>query len=157
MSDPWSQATSLILGAPRDKSPFLPDPQCAPQNLLYIPAKALKEKCFSINFFFFFYILTKNSLQFSSVAQSCLALYDPLDCSMPGFPVHRQFPELAKTHVYQVSDAIQPSHPLSVPFSFYLQSFPSSGSFPRNQFFTSGDQSIGDSASPSVLPKNILD
>ena len=117
----------------------------------------LKRSAFQLTFFFFFYILTKNSLQFSSVAQSCLALYDPMDCSMPGFPVHRQFPELAKTHVYQVSDAIQPSHPLSVPFSFYLQSFPSSGSFPRNQFFTSGDQSIGVSASPSVLPKNILD
>lgn len=53
MSDPWNQATSLILGAPRDKSPFLPDPQSAPQNLLYIPAKALKEKCFSINNFLF--------------------------------------------------------------------------------------------------------
>ena len=44
--------------------------------------------------------------QFSSVAQSCLILCDPIDCSMPGFPVHHQLPELAQTHVHRVSDAI---------------------------------------------------
>ena len=54
--------------------------------------------------------------QFSSVIQSCVTLCDALDCSMPGFPVHHQFPELTQTHVHQVSDAIQPSHPLSSPF-----------------------------------------
>ena len=53
--------------------------------------------------------------QFSSVAQSCLNLCDPMDCNMPGFPVHHQLLELAQTHVHQVSDAIQPSHPLSSP------------------------------------------
>ena len=53
--------------------------------------------------------------QFSSVAQSCPTLCDPMDCSMPGFPVHHQLPELNQTHVHQVSDAIQPSHPLSSP------------------------------------------
>ena len=51
--------------------------------------------------------------QFSSVAQSCLTLCDPTDYSMPGFPVHRQLPELAQTHVHRVSDATQTSHPLS--------------------------------------------
>ena len=51
--------------------------------------------------------------QFSSVAQSRLTLCDPVDCSTPGFPVHHQLPELAQTHVHQVGDAIQPSHPLS--------------------------------------------
>ena len=50
---------------------------------------------------------------FSSVAQSCLTLCDPIDCSMPGFPVHHQLPKLAQTHVYRVGDSIQPSHPLS--------------------------------------------
>jgi len=50
---------------------------------------------------------------FSSVVQSCLTLFDPIDCSMSGFPVQYQFPELAQTHVYQVGDATQPSHPLS--------------------------------------------
>ena len=55
------------------------------------------------------------SLQFSSVIQSCPALCDPMDCSMPGLPVHHQLLELAQTHDRQVSDAIQPSHPLSSP------------------------------------------
>ena len=52
--------------------------------------------------------------QFSSVAQSSLILCDPMDCNTPGFPVHHQIPELAQTHVLQVSDAIQPFHPLLV-------------------------------------------
>ena len=56
-----------------------------------------------------------SSVQFSSVAQSCLTLCDPIDCSMPGFPVHHQLPELAQTHVHLVGDAIQPSHPLLAP------------------------------------------
>ena len=55
------------------------------------------------------------SVQFSSVAQSCLTLCNPMDCSTPGFLVHHQLPELAQTHVHWVSDAIQPSHPLSTP------------------------------------------
>ena len=54
-------------------------------------------------------------LVISSVIQSCPTLYDPIDCSMPGFPVYHQLPELAQTHVHGVSDAIQPSHPLSSP------------------------------------------
>ena len=53
--------------------------------------------------------------QFSSVAQLCLTLCDPIDCSTSGFPVHHQLPELAQTHVHQVSGAIQPSHPLLSP------------------------------------------
>ena len=53
--------------------------------------------------------------QFSSVAQSSLTLCDPMDYSMPGFPVHHQLPESTLTHVHQVSDAIQPSHPLLPP------------------------------------------
>ena len=53
--------------------------------------------------------------QFSSVAQSCPTLWDPMDCSMPGFPVHQQVPEPTQTHVHHISDANQPSHPLSSP------------------------------------------
>ena len=53
--------------------------------------------------------------QFSSVAQSYLTLCDPMDCSMPGLPVHHQLPEFTQTHVHWVGDAIQPSHPLSSP------------------------------------------
>ena len=60
-------------------------------------------------FFGFLFI----SVQFSSVAQSCLTLCDPVNCSTPGLPVHHQLPEFIQTHVHQVGDAIQPSHPLS--------------------------------------------
>ena len=56
-----------------------------------------------------------NDIQFSSVTQSCPTLCNHMDCSMPGLPVHHQLPELALTHVCQVGDAIQPSHPLSSP------------------------------------------
>ena len=55
------------------------------------------------------------SVQFSSVPQSCPTLCDPMNCSTPGLPVHHQLPELAQTHVHWVGDAIQPSHPLSLP------------------------------------------
>ena len=55
------------------------------------------------------------SVQFNSVAQSCLTLCNPMDCSTPGFPVHHQLPESSQTHVHNVDDAIQPSHPLSSP------------------------------------------
>ena len=54
-------------------------------------------------------------VQFSSVAQSCLTLCDPMNCSTPGLPVHHQLPEFTQTHVHRVGDAIQPSHPLSSP------------------------------------------
>ena len=76
----------------------------------------------------------KKSVQVSSVAQSCPTLCDPVDCSMPGFSVHHQFLELAQTHVHQVGDAIQPSHPLSSlsPPAFNLSQHQS---FPRSQFF----------------------
>ena len=54
-------------------------------------------------------------IQFSSVGQSFLTLCDPMDCCTPGLPVHHQIPEFIQTHVHRVSDAIQPSHPLSSP------------------------------------------
>ena len=57
-----------------------------------------------------------SSVQFSSVAQSCLTLCDPMNHSTPGLPVHHQFPEFTQTHVHRVHDAIQPSHPLSFLF-----------------------------------------
>ena len=53
--------------------------------------------------------------QFSSFTQSCATLCDPMDCSTPGLPVHHQLLEFTQTHVHQVSDAIQTSHPLSSP------------------------------------------
>ena len=96
------------------------------------------------------------SVQFSPVTQSCPTLCDHKDYSLPGFPIHHQLPELAQSHVHRVGDAIQPSHPV-IPFCSYLQAYPASGSFPTNQFFTSGGLSIGVSASISVLPMNIQD
>ena len=56
--------------------------------------------------------LETSSIQFSSVAQSCPTLCDPMNCSMPGFLIHHQLPEFTQTHVHQVGDAIQLSHPL---------------------------------------------
>ena len=61
------------------------------------------------------YMTNGNNIQFSSVAQSCPTVYDPMDCSMPVFPVLHQLPDLAQIHVHCVSDAIQPTHPLSSP------------------------------------------
>ena len=60
-------------------------------------------------------LLTYGSVQFSSVAQSCPTLCDPMNHSTPGLPVHHQLPEFTQTLVHQVGDAIQPSHPLSSP------------------------------------------
>ena len=64
---------------------------------------------------FHFYFYMGYSVQFSSVAQSCPTLCDPINCSMPGLPVHHQLPEFTQTHIRRVSDAIQPSHPLLSP------------------------------------------
>ena len=89
-----------------------------------------------------------------SVTQSCLTLCDPMNRRMPGLPVHHQLLESTQTHVHRVGDTIQPVSPSVVPFS-RLQSFPASGSFLMSQFFISGRQSIGASASASVLPMNI--
>ena len=92
----------------------------------------------------------------SSVAQLCPTLFNPMDYSMPGFPVHHQLPELAQTHVHRVCDVIQPFCPLSSPSSpaFKLSQ---NQSFPICQHFASGSQSIRASASASVLLKNIQD
>ena len=78
-----------------------------------------------------------------------------MNCSTPGLPVHHQLPEFTQTHVHRVSHAIQPSHPLSSPFSSCPQSLPASGSFPMNWLFESGSQSTGASASTLILLINI--
>ena len=65
-----------------------------------------------------------SSVQFSSVAQSCPTLCDPMNSSMPGLPIHHQLPEFSQTHVHRVSDAIQPFHPL-LPLLLLLSIFPS--------------------------------
>ena len=97
--------------------------------------------------------------QFSSVQFSCSVVSDslwPHESQHASLPVHHQLPEFAQTHFHRVGDAIQPSHPLSASPSC-PQSFPTSGSFPMSQLFAWGSQSIGVSASASVLPVNTQD
>ena len=97
-----------------------------------------------------------SQVQFSLVNLSRPTLCNPMTSSTPGLPVHYKLPESTQTHVHQVSDAIQPSHSV-VSFSSCPLSFPASGSFQMSQLFASGSQSIGVSASTSVLPMNTQD
>ena len=95
-------------------------------------------------------------IQFSSVTQSCLTLCDPMDCNTPGLPVHHQLPQLAQTRPMSQGGHTTISSSV-VPFSSCPQSLPASGSFPMSQLFSSGGQSIGVSASASVLSMNTKD
>ena len=92
------------------------------------------------------------SIKFSLVAQLCLTLCNPMDCRMPGFLVHHQFPNWWCSNWCPLSQWCHSTISSSViPFSSCLQSFPASRSFPMNQFFTSGGQSIGASISASTF------
>ena len=95
-------------------------------------------------------------VQFSSVAQSCPTLCDPMNRRMPGLPVHHQLLEFTQTHVHWVGDAIQPSHPLLSP-SPPAPNPSQHQCFPMSQLFAWGNQSIGASALASVFPKNTQD
>ena len=88
----------------------------------------------------------------SSVAQSYPILCDPMDCSPPGLTVYHQLPEFTQTHIHWVSNAIQPSHPLSSP-SPPTPNPSQHQSFPMSQLFEWGGQSTGVSALASFLPK----
>ena len=96
------------------------------------------------------------SVQFLSVVQLCPALCNPMDCSMPGLPVHHQLLKLSQLMSIKL---VRPSSHLILccPLSSCLQSSAVSGSFPMSQFFTPDGQSIGASASASVLPMNSQD
>ena len=89
-----------------------------------------------------------------SGAQSCPTFRDPTDHSTPGLPVLHRLQEFAQTHVHWVSDAIQPSSCL-LPLSLPALNLSQHQGLPVSQFFTSGGQRIGASASASVLPMNI--
>ena len=102
-------------------------------------------------------LLYRYSVQFSSVVQSCPTLCHPMKCSKPGLPVHHQLPEFTYTHVHQVGDAVQPSHPL-------LSSFPPAPNPSQHQslfqWVNSSHKvakSTGVSALTSFLPKNTQD
>ena len=92
------------------------------------------------------------SVQFSSVPQLCPTLCDLMNRSMPGLPVHHQLQEFTQTHVHRVSDAIQPSHPLSSP-SPPAPNPSQHQSFPMSQLFPWRGQSTGVSALASFLSK----
>ena len=98
-----------------------------------------------------FHLLTIGSCC-CSVTKSCLTLCDPMDCSMPHFPVLHHLPELAQSIESVMPSTVSSSATL---FSSYLQSLAASGSFPISQLLASCGQSIGASASASVLPVNI--
>ena len=98
---------------------------------------------------------SRESVLFRSVTQLRPSLWDPIDCSMPGLPVHHQLPEFTQTHVHWVGDVIQPSHPLSspsppAPIPPKLRVF-----YNESKFW--GGQNIGVSALASDLPMNIQD
>ena len=124
-------------------------------NICWIIGKA---GAFQKNIYFCFidYAKAFDCVQFSSVAQLCLTLCDPMDCSMPGPPSITNSWSLLKPcplsrwcHL-TISSSV-------IPFSSCPQSFPASGSFPVSQLFTPGGQNIGVSASASVLPMNTQD
>ena len=89
---------------------YTTDPLCCAYSS-FLPSVATLIFSFSLYFSF----SKMSSVQFSSVAQSCPTLCDPMNHSTPGLPVHHQLPEVTQTHVHRVSDAIQLSHPLSSP------------------------------------------
>ena len=99
---------------------------------------------------------TSASVQVSSATQSCPTLWDPMNHSTPGFPVHHQFLEFTQTHVHWVGDAIQPSR-LCRPLLLLPSIFPSIRVFSNESALPISGQSIGVSASTSVLPMNIQD
>ena len=97
------------------------------------------------------------SVQFSSVAQSCPTLCDPMNCSTPGHPVHHQLPEFTQTHVHWVGDANQPSHPLSSPSPPALNLSQYQGLFKWVSSLHQVAKVLLVSASTSVLPMNTQD
>ena len=94
-----------------------------------------------------------HTVQFSSVAQSCPTLCNPMNHSTPGLPIHHQLPEFIQTHVHRVSDAIQPPHHLSSPSPPAPNPFQHQNLFTVSQNFAWGGQSTGVSALASFLPK----
>ena len=102
-------------------------------------------------------LLSLASVQFSSVAQLCPTLCDPMNHSTPGLPVDHQLLEVTQTHVHWVGDAIQPSHPLSSPSPPAFNLSQNQGLFKWVSFLHQVAKSIGVSASASVLPMNTQD
>ena len=167
---PWNSAgreywSGLLFPSPRDLPNLGIEPRSPALEADSLPSKPPGKPSMRISKTITVIYLKKNFTvfrnkpvcEFSSVTQSCPTLCDPMNRSTPGLPVHHQLPEYTQTHVHRVNDAIQPSDPLVIPFSFCPQSLPASGSFQMSQLFASGGQSIGVSASTSVPPVNTQD
>ena len=93
----------------------------------------------------------RSGISVSSLDQSCQTICVPVDCSMPGLPVHHQLPEFTQTHVHELT--MPSNHPiLCCPLLLLPSCFPASGSFPMSHFFLSCDQNIGASAPAYILP-----
>ena len=127
-------------------------------NLKFQLIEIKLEACMGLSFLDVIYTCRHHPSKFwriSSVTQSCLPLCDPMDCMQHTRPPYHQLPEFIQTHIRWIGDAIQPSHPLLSPSppAFNL----SNESFQMSQLFASGGQSIGVSASTSVLPMNTQD
>ena len=109
--DKGQWVVGLMLGT----SPVIIERYFSPHLWMKIKLGVTVQKCkspFSLSLFCW---ICHDSIQFSSVAQSCPTLWDPMNRSTPGLPVHHQLPEFTQTHVHWVSDAIQPSHPRPSP------------------------------------------
>ena len=141
---------SVVSFKDRTDGPCQRSSRSNPTNGLDDPSNPFQPSCSTVQL-----EITRRSVgirkhQFISVTQSCPILWDPMDCSTQGFPVHHQLLEPTQIHV--IESVMPPNLLSSVPFSSHLQPFLASGSFPRSRFFASGGQSIGVSASASVLP-----
>ena len=111
----WTVAHQATLSMGFSRQEYLSGLPCPPPGYLLYPgiepvsltSPALAGSIYTTN--------ANWEVQFSSVAQSCPTLCDPMNCSTPGLPVHHQLPEFTQTHIHRVRDAIQPSHSLSCP------------------------------------------
>ena len=103
----WKKSNSLMISVQKDGTIW---------SLLALRITALTmDKHLPIDIFFYLPDHYAGQCLLTSVAQSCPTLCNPMDGSVPGFPVHHQLPEFTQTHIHWVSDAIQTSHPLSSP------------------------------------------
>ena len=127
LCNPWTIANQVLLSIELSRKEYwsglsfpspgdLPNPGIEPRSPT-LQADSLPSEPPGKLIFLIRYQLISNSVQFTSVTQSCLTLCDPMNCSTSGFPIHHQLPGPVQTHVHPVSDDIQPSHPLS---SLYL-------------------------------------
>ena len=125
-------------------------------TLLFCPPTIsfLRKEYPSVAFDMYGWMIWSGGFWLSSVAKSWPTLCDPMDCSMPGIPVHHQLLEPTQTYVHHVGRCRPTISSFVVPFSSCLQSFPASESFPVSRFFASGGQSIRVSASVEVLSRD---